>query len=1101
VAATENVTVLFTDMVGSTELALSVSVEASDELRRAHFTLLRRAVTTSGGSEVKSLGDGLMAVFPTASAALNCAVAMQQAVDRDNRRSDRPVGLRVGVSAGETTVENGDFFGDPVIEAARLCAQAIGGQILVADLVRATAGRRAPYEFSPVGPLQLKGLPEPLDTLAVGWEPLGDVASRVPLPPRLEVGPSIGVIGRASESASLEDAFERAVAGDGRRVVLVAGEGGMGKTTLAAQLASAAYERGAGVLLGRCDEDLGAPYGPFVEALSHYVKHAAVEDLEGHIRSHGGELSRIVPSLARRLGDVPSPQSADPDTERYLMYGAVVALLTDLAANQPLVLVLDDLQWADKTSLQMLRHVVANTVPARILILATYRDSDLGAAHPLSELLAALRRESGVTRVDLAGLDQRGVLALIEASAGYALGTGGEELAESLFRETDGNPFFVGEVLRHLVDTGAIVPDDGGRWTAAGGLEALDLPNSVREVITARVARLGEQAAPVLSVACVIGRDFDVELLGLVSELGEDDLLDVLDAAAGAALIREVSEQPGHYTFAHALIQRTLYQELGLTRRARLHRVVAEGIEELCGEETDARVGELAHHWLCATQRVSAKAVFYARRAAEAALAALAPEDALRYFTQALQLAELTPGSDPLLVCDLRLGLGEAQRQAGIAAFRESFLTAAHEAEVLGASDLLVRAALSNNRGFVSSVGAVDVDRVAVLESALAALPTDDSADRALVLATLCSELTYGSSPDRCAALAREAKAMAARVGDATTAVRVLILALNAVLLPSSLAERTADTRKALALAQALGDPDLLYGLALHGRINAMQGGDFATAHAHLDTMRRLSDQLRLPALMWHTAFSLTTEALRVGEVDQAEKLAAVSLELGTESSQPDAYVFYAGQVAMVYGQQGRLGELVSFFEDLVAQNPGLGNLKQGLALAYLEVGRGADALALLESGAADGFASLPMDLVWIFGATAYADVAIQLEAAGPAAQLYALLEPYHYQVPFIASGCSLPVATYLGGLGTVLGRYDEAEVRFAEAADLNERGDMKYAAARTDVLWARMLRRRGRPGDIERARALLEHARSAAEAYGYALVARHASEGLSTLA
>ena len=310
--------------------------------------------------------------------------------------------LRVGISAGEVTREADDYFGEPVIEAARLCARADGGQILAAALVRAMAGRRSPFVFSPLGALDLKGLPELVETIEVSWPSLvdGGAAREIPPPPRLETVPSIGVIGRDIEAAVLADAYKRVSAGEGREIVLVSGEAGIGKTTLATQVARAAFGAGAVVLLGRCQEDLGSPYGPFVEALSHYVSYAADDALRAHVRSFGAELAQIVPALRQRLGDLPAPQSADPDTERYLLYNAVVGLLGQLCEDSPLVLVLDDLQWADKPSLQLLRNLVANTTLERLLIVGTYRHSELSGSHPLAEALggAATRGRSQLSR-------------------------------------------------------------------------------------------------------------------------------------------------------------------------------------------------------------------------------------------------------------------------------------------------------------------------------------------------------------------------------------------------------------------------------------------------------------------------------------------------------------------------------------------------------------------------------------------------------------------------------------------------------------------------------------------------------------------------------
>jgi hypothetical protein len=750
-----------------------------------------------------------MVVFPIASAALSCAVAMQQAVDRDNANAERPIRLRVGLSGGEVTKEADDYFGDPVIEAARLCARADKGQILVADLVRAMAGRRNSHSFSVLGQLDLKGLSEAVMTLEIGWEPLGDIGTAAPLippPSRLEVEPVIGVIGRDTETALLTDAFKRVTAGEGRQLVLISGEAGIGKTTLATKLAWAGIESGAVVLLGRCDEDLVSPYGPFVEALSHYVTHAPEDALRSHVRSFGAELAKIVPALRQRLGALPAPQSADPDTERYLLYNAVAGLFGQMSEDTPLVLVLDDLQWADKPSLQLLRHVVANTIPLRLFIVGTYRHSALSNSDPLIEVLAALRREVGVSRIELSGLDDTGVLAYMEAAAGHDLDDDGVGLARALYRETDGNPFFVGEVLRHLSETGAIYQDDRGRWTAAADFETMEMPESVRLVIGSRVARLGTTVSQVLPLAAVIGREFDLDLLARVTGQTEDELLDILDSAAAVALVSEVASPPGRYRFSHALIQHTLYQDLGVTRLARAHRRVAEALEDLCGLRPGARVGELAYHWLNATQPVdTSKAISYTRQAAEAALAALAPDEAVRYFSQALHLADMTPG-DALLACDLRLGLREAQRQAGVAAFRETFLDAAQRARELGATDRLVQAALANSRGWFSASGVIDAERVVVLEVALGALADDDSPERALTLATLCSELSFGPL-ERRQALAREAKAMARRLEDPTTLIRVLWLVNNPLQIPSALNERVADSSEALALAEELGGP------------------------------------------------------------------------------------------------------------------------------------------------------------------------------------------------------------------------------------------------------------------------------------------------------
>ncbi len=302
---TENVAVLFTDVVGSTELAQRLSPDAADEARRRHFSILRQATAEAGGAEVKNLGDGLMVVFSSASAALSCSVAMQQGVERDNRDQKHSMGLRVGLSGGEVSREDDDFFGDPVIEAARLCATCQGGQILAADVVRAMAGRRSRHAVNSVGALTLKGLADPLETVEVIWEPLAAKADALTLPARLAGAPSVGVVGREAEIETLAAATKRVAHTEGTEVVLVSGEAGVGKTTLVAEAARTAFDDGACVLFGHCEEDLSIPYRLLAEALGQYVTYAPEEQLLEHVAAYGSQLARLVPALASRLPDLP----------------------------------------------------------------------------------------------------------------------------------------------------------------------------------------------------------------------------------------------------------------------------------------------------------------------------------------------------------------------------------------------------------------------------------------------------------------------------------------------------------------------------------------------------------------------------------------------------------------------------------------------------------------------------------------------------------------------------------------------------------------------------------------------------------------------------
>lgn len=1099
--ATENVAVLFTDMVGSTALATGLAPDAADDLRREHFAILRQAIAEAGGSEVKNLGDGLMVVFASMSASLSCAVGMQQGIERDNRRRERLVGLRVGISGGEVTREDDDYFGDAVIEAARLCATCEGGQILVADVVRAMAGRRSKHRCTAVGPLSLKGLPDPVDTVEVHWEPLESSAMKsVPLPTRLAVEPLVGLFGRAHERASILDAFKRVAGGDGREVLLVSGEPGMGKTTLAADAARATFESGACVLFGHCEEDLATPYQLFSEALGHYVTHISEDQLTEHVAIHGSELASLVPALARRIPGLPPSKATDTDAERFLLFAAAVGLLAVASQHQPVVLVLDDIQWADKASLQLLRHLIASEQTMRLLVLATYRDAELSQSHPLLDALAALRRQAGVSRIELSGLEASDVLALMNTAAGHPLDDTAVSLAHAVHRETDGNPFFVNEVFRHLAETGAVSRDATGRWAADESLEAMPLPDSIREVIGARVGRMGPDAGQVLAIASVIGRDFDLDLLARATNTSEDDLLDMLEVAASAALVRETDA--GRYSFAHALVQHTLYQDLGHSRRARAHRRVAEALEDLCRNNPGARVGELARHWFSATQPVDlTKAIRYSRLAGDAALRALAPANALRYYAQALDLYPQASNPDPHLGIDLAIGLGTAQRQMGDPAYRQTLLDAARRAADLGDTDRLAASALANSRGWFSTVGVVDAEKVATLELALARLPADHP-DRALVLSTLCMELSYATPLERRQALIDEALALAESSGDDATIVRVLNHGFTPLNVPELLEQSLARTADALVRAERLGDPVLLFFAASWRSLAALGAGDVDEMDRCSEITGKLADQLDQPTLTWTCTFTRSMRAQIAGDTDLAERLATESLQIGTEGGERDASVYFGILLAMTCLQRGTLGDLVPMIEEMAASSPDLatGQVGSFLAGAYAEGNRPDDVKQQLSKFAASGF-ELPVDNAWLNAMLGYAGAATICQDTRFAMDLFDRLVPYADQWAVTRASTDGPVSQHLGGLAAILGRYVEAEKYLSQAAVSNERAGAKFFAARTNLVWGLMLSERNGPGDIEQARTRLAAAHTVAESQGYANLARRAAEAMVALA
>ena len=914
----------------------------------------------------------------------------------------------------------------------------------------------------------------------------------LPLPGRLGDRPPPHVIGRAAEEATIAAAVARVSADAGREVTLISGEAGMGKTTLAAVTARAARQDGACVLFGHCEEDLSSPYQLFVEALTDFATEIPQDQLLAYVEEFASELASLVPALKRRIPGLPPSRAIDSDAERYLLFAAVVGLFASLARQQLVVLVLDDLQWADKGSLQLLRHLAAAPQQMRLLVIGTYRNVELPRSDALVETLAALHRQKGFCRIELDGLDQSEVMTLMEATMGRSLDrTDAAGLAAAVFGETDGNPFFVHELLRHLSETGALSEDNSGTLVAEGTVSELVLPDSIREVVRARLLRLGPEAGRALSVAAVIGGDFEVDLLARASGTPEDALLDILDAASAADLVRELDGGPGRFRFTHALIRRTLYEGLGAHRRARAHGAVATALEEICGQRPGPRIGELARHWSSARPLDVARAVSYARQAGDAALASLAPTDALHYYGQALELLATDEGSDPVLELDLVIGRGTAQRQTGDPSFRSTLLGAARRAADLGDTGRLVRAALANNRGWLSSAGAVDTEKVEVLEL-LADRVSPEDPDRALVLAALCSELAYGSSLERRQSLAHEAIGIARSSGDDATIVRVLNHVFIPLLVPSLQEEALVRTKDAIDRAERVGDPVLLNSAAVNRAITAGRAGDFEELDRSIGVMKEMAEKLDQPNFTWEQLFVRATRALIAGDTDLAEQLATKSLEIGSSCGQPDAALIFGAQLMMVNLQRGTMSDFIPLMEQWAADIPSLdkGVLSGVLAQAHAEGDHHDDAQWLLDEFGGVDF-ELPLDGAWFTGMTAYSEAAIVCRDASACAKLFARLAPWADLMSYTGTTTDGPISHFLGGLCTVLERYDEADAYFTRSASFSQRVGAKFFGARTDLLWAWMLSTRGLSGDLERARVVLARARAVAIAHGYRNIER----------
>lgn len=918
------------------------------------------------------------------------------------------------------------------------------------------------------------------------------VSTQVPIPRALQASPSVGLLGRDEQAATIRAAYERVAELGGLELVLISGESGLGKTTLAADGARAAFASGATVLLGRGSEDVVRPYELFAEPLRHLIENSADDLLLELLGDGTAELARLVPSLDTRLAAVPASRATDADAERYLLLAEVTRLLLTASMHRPVVLVLDDLQWADRASLQLLRHLVNSTRAARLLIIATYRDLGTARTDELVATLGDLHRHAAVTRIELQGLDEFAVVTFLEAAAGGGLDDAATSLASTVFRETDGNPLFVGQVVRHLTESGALHMDDQGRWTAASNQVAL--PVSVREVINARVVRLGKEAVRTLSLAAVIGRDFDVDLLSAASGESEAELLDLLDEAEGAGLVRDLAL--GQYSFTHALIQRTLYEELRPTRRANAHRTLAEALEERYGDSPGDRIGELARHWCMATQSVDVlRAIEYSRKAGDAALAALAPQDAAAYYQQALELSERLRQDDEGRTLDLSIGLGTAQRQSGNPAFRGVLLGAARRAIEIGDAPRLVAAALANDRGTFSTIDRADDEKLAVLEEALAS-PGLSKRDRAQLLAILCSESTVGTPLEHRQQLAEEAVMLAEQNADDDAYVRVLNHVLLPLAVPPLMNQVVGWSIEGLERATRVSDPLQLCSALSGRRYTAACTGDLVEMDRCFALKESLVKKLDQPFLAWVERLQGATRALLGGNHVEAERLAGEALKIGMVGGEPDAFLAFGMQTLMIALCRGTMGELVPLITSAIEDNPRLLVLRAALALAHAEAGSLEQAAPLLDDFV-DAGCDLPMDVTWLTGMVAYALAAVETGHRGLAARLLDALSTFEGQWHYSDLAASGPLDRTLGGLATIVGRLDDAERYLESAAEAIIDVDSALLSSWNDLYLGRLLLARGADDDRDTARATLDRARKLASAQGFLGIATRAERVL----
>jgi DNA-binding SARP family transcriptional activator len=853
----------------------------------------------------------------------------------------------------------------------------------------------------------------------------------IELPAELRAHATPPLIGRRRELEQLCERWQSVVAAPdvldlSARLVFLSGDPGIGKTSLAAALARRAHEGGALVLPGRATAVTLVPYQPFIEALRHYLVGAPLSELRANARDYGGELARLVPELRRRAPDLPEPIVDEPETARYRLFEAVVGLLASISASTPILLVLDDLHWADRPTLLLLRHLVRAADPARLLILGVYRATEVVGA--FADALAELRQERLVVGIEIAGLNQHETAELVSARTGAVPPAA---FARSLHARTEGNPFFVEEIVRHLLDAGIDLASEGPQE-----LQRFGLPEGVKETLARRLTRLGPQATEWLRVAAVIGRDFDSSLLERVLTLDEDEFLDALDEVLAAGVVTEAAGAPGRYTFAHALIRETLYDGMSAPRRARAHRRVGEALEAAQGRRS-RYIPALAHHFTRAAGAEDAeKAITYARRAGEQATAMLAHEEAAEHYARALEVLDRFYPEAVERRCELLLLLGEArvrsgERPLGWEAFRE----AAALAEQLGDAPSLARAAIGASRRYVQPPGVVDTELIAMLKRALEMMSGERTLMRVCLLARLCGALYYSPQRDLMQALSEEAVEIARELDSPEPRAWGCAAQRRALWAAPHLDERLSTSTEMLTSAREAGNLELELQAHAWLVVDLLEHGERDAVDAQIDAFNVGAQHLRQPLYLWQATIWRAMLALLAGRLEPAEQLAGEALASGGLAEPVTAAQYYAIQLLLIRREQARLGELEDAARQAVEANPAPA-WRAALATLLWESGKTTEAREQFELLAAHDFKDIPQDGDWMIAITLLADLSAGLGDAARAALLYQLLSPYasaNVMIGF-AVMCLGPAARFLGKLSATTGREEEAREHFERA-------------------------------------------------------------------
>ena len=905
-------------------------------------------------------------------------------------------------------------------------------------------------------------------------------------------------VGRAAELATLRDRLAAAGRGDGG-VVLVSGEPGIGKTRLLAEFADCAQDAGWRVLRGRAYETEGMPpYLPLVEALRAYLLTCPSEGVRDALGRGAADVARLVPEVRDALPDLPAPVVTSPEGDRYRLFEAVADFLLAIArapGQAGLLLLLDDLHWADASTLLLLEHLARRLADRRLLLVAAHRSTEADIGRPLAALLAALRRERLAGSLRLAPLAPPETAALVAA---MAASTPAPAVVEAIHRRAEGNPFFVEELVQQLRG------EDRDLADAATATVDWGAPEGVRQVIGARLARLGAEARRLLEAGAVLGDAAPVDLLAETAGMAPAALLDALDEATRAGMLRE---QGDAYQFAHALTRQTVHDGIGLARRQGLHLRAAAALESLRGADLQRHAAALADHYRLAGPAADPETTArYLLLAAEAAATAFAWEEAAARWQAALALV---PPDDERR-CALLVALGDARQNAGDSRdAQDAFHQAAELARRTAAPEHLARAALGFAGTVVVPLGRLQREVVALLEAALEALDEGDNPLRALLLGQLGWMQQHTTPWEHWGPLSGRAVAMARRLGDPPTLAFVLTCHHWAVAIgdAGALDERRRLVDELLALAEPAGDPVVAREAYQFQLVAALEAGDAAAADQAIERYDALARRVRTAYAMERALQLRAMREMMAGRLAAAQELIDQAAALTERMQSPGAarLVVITFQLEHLRLHQGRAGEVAADLSEPPATDSLRGGILRARRAYFLaRAGRLAEARAEFERAAARDFADLHRIYDEVLILARLAETCALLGDGRRAALLYRRLLPLHARGVAALNGTGFhgAVAHYLGLLAATLLRADrpapravavagppvngpDAEVmdwettagHFDAALAFHARLGARMWVAHTQCAYAALLLERRAPEDLGRARALLDEA------------------------